>query len=283
MDAAVRVKNQWLFEDVADRADAEQRGLEKLLDVIRADDIEFDVLLDPATDQQPDRVNTYVAFQEAAWSGDGDMIPMEGADFNSINAFGQIGFELRAFPRHGGKITTLAVLSRADLERLAFAAFQALGLEAVTFGPMPDGKPTGGFLEIGDCAAGQDTYPWEAQVELMLGSNGVVYAEVERSVAALPTLDAEGRAVSDEVGDLPKQLESVVHCPKCQGRNMSVVQVSCMEHKRSHAGRWTLDGDGFYWADGQRDHRDWSTDNEVAECDDCRERGDLSHFNFPVA
>jgi hypothetical protein len=256
--------------------------LEKLLDVIRADDIEFDVLLDPATDQQPDRVNTYIAFQEAAWSGDGDMCPMDGADFNPINAFGQIGFELRAFPRLGGKITTLGVLSRADLERLAFAAFQALGLEAVTFGPMPDGKPIGGFLEIGDCAAGQDTYPWEAQVDLMLGSNGVVYAEVERSAAALPTLDAEGHAVSNEDDDLPKQLESVVHCPKCQGRNVSVIQVSCMAHQRPHKGRWPLDGDGFYWAEGQREHRDWSTDNEIAECDACGERGDLIHFNFPV-
>ena len=68
MDAAVRVKNQWLFEDVADRTDAEQRGLEKLLDIIRANDIQFDVLLDPAPDQQPDRVNTYAPFQEAAWS-----------------------------------------------------------------------------------------------------------------------------------------------------------------------------------------------------------------------
>jgi hypothetical protein len=242
MDAAVRVKNQWLFEDVADRTDAEQRGLEKLLDVIRANDIQFDVLLDPAPDQQPDRVNTYVAFQEAAWSGDGDVRPMDGADFNPINAFGQIGFELRTFPRLGGKITTLAVLSRADLERLAFAAFQALGLEAVTFGPMPGGKPTGGFLEIGDCAAGQDTYPWEAQVDFALGSNGVVYAEVERSVNALPTLDAEGRAVSDdEEPASDDHLESVVHCPKCQGRNVSVIQVSCMEHKRSHTGRWPLD------------------------------------------
>ena len=68
MDAAVRVKNHWWFEDVADRAEAGQRGLDKLLDVIRADDIEFDVVLDPAPDQ-PDPVNTCVAFDDAAWSG----------------------------------------------------------------------------------------------------------------------------------------------------------------------------------------------------------------------
>jgi hypothetical protein len=107
-------------------------------------------------------------FDDAAWSGAqrGDMRPMAGADFNPINMFGQIGFELRAFPRHGGRITTLVVFSRADLERLALAAFQALGLEAVTFGPMPDGKPLGGFLEIGDCATGEGTYPWEAAVSL---------------------------------------------------------------------------------------------------------------------
>lgn len=287
MDAAVRVKNQWWFEDVADRAEAGQRGLEKLLDVIRADAIEFDVVLDSAPDQ-PDRVNTYVSFQDAAWSGaqHGDMRPMAGVDFNPINMFGQIGFELRACPRHGGRITTLAVLSRADLERLAFAAFQALGLEVVTFGPMPEGKPLGGFLEIGDCASGEDTYPWEADVNFALGSNGVVYAEVERSVEALPTLDDQGHTIEPDESaeeDRADATESVVHCPQCQSHHVLVVQVSCMEHQRPHTGRWPLDNTGFDWSEGVRPHRDRSTTDEVAECDDCGERGDLKQFNFQVA
>ncbi len=71
----------------------------------------------------------------------------------------------------------------------------------VTFAPMPDGKLAGGFLEIGDCAPGEDTYPWEDNVELRLGSDGRVYALVAENADALPTLDEEGRAVSNEGKD----------------------------------------------------------------------------------
>ena len=71
----------------------------------------------------------------------------------------------------------------------------------VTFTSMPDGKPSGGFLEIGDCAPGEDTYPWEGNVELLLGSDGKVYALVAETVDALPMLDDEGRAVSKEDDD----------------------------------------------------------------------------------
>jgi hypothetical protein len=71
----------------------------------------------------------------------------------------------------------------------------------VTFTSMPDGKPSGGFLEIGDCAPGEDTYPWEGNVELLLGSDQRVYALVAKTVDALPMLDDEGRAVSKEDDD----------------------------------------------------------------------------------
>ena len=72
--------------------------------------------------------------------------------------------------------------------------------------PMPDGKPDGGFLEIGDCAPGEDTYPWERNVELLLGSDGCVHALVAENSEALPTLDEEGRAVEDDAAARPEQL-----------------------------------------------------------------------------
>ncbi len=137
---------------------------------------------------------------------------------------------------------------------------------------MPEDKPMGGFLEVGDIAPGEDAYPWESEVFFHLGSNGVVYAEVEREVDALPTLDDAGHVI-----------ESEVHCPKCQSHGVSVVQVSCLEHRRHHTGRWPLDKDGFDWGPGQRPHWDRSTDDEVVECDECGERGDLKHFNFQTA
>ncbi len=52
MNAAVRVKHQWWFEEVAGRAEAEHQAMKKLLDVIRADAIEFEVLLDPELRQR---------------------------------------------------------------------------------------------------------------------------------------------------------------------------------------------------------------------------------------
>ena len=45
---------------------------------------------------------------------------------------------------------------------------------------MPDRKPGGGFLEIGEFDG--DTYAWENSVKLLLGSNGKVYAEVVECV-----------------------------------------------------------------------------------------------------
>ena len=190
-------------------------------------------------------------------------------------------------------------------------------LAGITFGPMPEGKPTGGFLEIGECAEGEDTYPWEAQVEFLLGSNGVVYAEVEQSAARLPTLDDEGHAVSEEPafddrcprceivdrgeadfiknhgmcsachakwqnGNLLDQVVSVVRCPKCGGETIFVVQVACMEHAQYHTGHWPLNTDGFAW-DESGTHRDGSTEDEIAECGDCGyccPAGALHEFGF---
>jgi len=193
-----------------------------------------------------------------------------------------------------------------------------LGIETVSFAPMPDGKPVGGFLEVGDIAPGEDSFPWEADVEFMLGSDGQVYALVESSVDALPTLDKNGCAIDSEepadgdrcpqcgvsdrgdatfikdhgkcrdchakwqTGESPAAAESTVHCPLCQSRSVSVIEVSCMVHRRPHQGRWPLDNDGFDWSSAGM-HRDGSTDNELVECDDCHHRGDLTSFNFQAA
>ena len=247
------------------------------------------------------------------------MRPLEGLDIQPFNAFGQAGFELRGFPRLGGPLSTLCMLSRADLERLARAALQALGVEVVSFGPMPEDKPMGGFLEVGDIAPGEDSYPWEAEVEFMQGSDGRVYALVESSADALPTLDENGHAIKSEEPAAEDQCphcgvvdrgdadfikdhgkcrdchakwqsgesdededESVVHCPSCQSHNVAVVQVSCLVHRRPHQGRWPLDSNGFDWSSAGT-HRDRSTDNEVVECDDCHHRGNLTDFNFQTA
>lgn len=49
-----------------------------------------------------------------------------------------------------------------------------------------------------NAAPDEDTYPWEGNVELLLGSDQRVYALVAETVDALPTLDDEGHAVTDE-------------------------------------------------------------------------------------
>lgn len=87
------------------------------------------------------------------------------------------------------------------LQQLGLPALTPFVTGGVTFAPMPDGKPAGGFLEIGDCTPGEDTYPWEDNVELRLGSDGRVYALVAANADALPALDEEGRAVSNEGKD----------------------------------------------------------------------------------
>jgi hypothetical protein len=64
--------------------------------------------------------------------------------------------------------------------------------EAVTFGPTPDCKPDWGFIEIGEFDG--TAYPFEDNVQLFLGSNGKVYAEIAE-VGQLPDLDDEGRPI----------------------------------------------------------------------------------------
>ena len=317
--AAVRVKNQWLFEEVNDRLAAEQRGMEKLLEVIRLDDVTFDVMLDPEPETASRPESAHVDLRDAGWAGNtgGDMYPLEGVDIQSWNVFGHERFALRGFPRFGGPLTTLCVLSRADLEQVARFALRALGVDIVSFGPMPDGKPTGGFLEIGDCKPGDDTYPWEADVELMQGSDGKVYALVESSADGLPTLDGNGHAIEDEEpvdGDRCPQCgefdrgdadfikdhgrcrdchakwqagesgddDMQVLCPRCKSTDVYVIAVSCMSHRRPHTGRWPLNNDGFEW-DLAGKHRDGSTTDEVVECGVCGHRGDLDAFNFQTA
>ncbi len=72
-----------------------------------------------------------------------------------------------------------------------------------------------------------------------------------------------------------------IACCVCGCQDVDVVQVSCMEHKYPHKGRWPLGVDGFVW-DEKGTHRDGgSTDEEVAECTRCHHRGPLADFNFP--
>jgi hypothetical protein len=101
-------------------------------------------------------------------------------------------------------IATCPIQAPQVLQQLGLPALQPFVTGGVTFVPMPDGKPAGGFLEIGDCAPGEDTYPWEGNVELLLGSNGRVYALVEENSDALPTLDEAGHAVEDNPASPPE-------------------------------------------------------------------------------
>lgn len=64
--------------------------------------------------------------------------------------------------------------------------------DVVTFRPTPDRKPDWGFIEIGEFDG--STYAWEDNVQLFLGSNGKVYAEVAE-VGQLPDLDGEGHSI----------------------------------------------------------------------------------------
>jgi hypothetical protein len=89
--------------------------------------------------------------------------------------------------------------------------------EVVTFAPMPDRKPDGGFLEIGEFDG--DTYAWENSVKLILGSNGKVYAEVVECVTQLPDLDDDGRPLHPTEEDNHYFMtEQPVTCPQCGAR-----------------------------------------------------------------
>jgi hypothetical protein len=149
----------------------------------------------------------------------------------------------------------------------------------VTFNSMPTPKPNGGFIEIGEYDG--STYAFENSVELLAGSDGRVYAVVAEHISDLPDLDEEGHPLrrDDVVKDEPK---SSIRCPKCGSEAIFVVQVSCMQHTKPHTGRWPLAIDGFAW-DESGSHRDGSTEDEIAECDDCRyccPAGALHEFGF---
>ncbi len=149
----------------------------------------------------------------------------------------------------------------------------------VTFCPMPSPKPTSGFIEIGEYDG--SAYAFENSVELLAGSDGRVYAVVAEHINDLPDLDDEGHPLrrGDLVKDEPK---SGIRCPKCGSEAIFVVQVSCMQHTKPHTGRWPLAVDGFVW-DESGSHRDGSTEDEIAECGDCRyccSAGALHEFGF---
>jgi len=106
----------------------------------------------------------------------------------------------------------------ADVYKTAVEAIRAFPwYQVVTFAPMPDQKPDGGFLEIGEYDG--DTYAWENSVKLMLGSNGKVYAEVVECVTQLPDLDDDGRPLNPAEEDNHYFMtEQPVTCPKCGAR-----------------------------------------------------------------
>ena len=149
----------------------------------------------------------------------------------------------------------------------------------ISFSPMPAAKPTGGFIEIGEYDG--SAYAFESSVELLAGSDGRVYAVVAEHISDLPDLDGEGRPLRRD-GLEKDGLQHSIHCPKCGSEAIFVVQVSCMEHTKPHVGRWPLTADGFVW-DESGSHRDGSTEDEIAECDDCRyccPAGALHEFGF---
>lgn len=106
----------------------------------------------------------------------------------------------------------------ADVYQAAVEAIRAFPWDqVVTFAPMPDRKPDGGFLEIG--AYDGDTYAWENSVKLMLGSNGKVYAEVVERVTQLPDPDDDGRPLHPmEEDNHYFMTEQPVTCPQCGAR-----------------------------------------------------------------
>ena len=69
-----------------------------------------------------------------------------------------------------------------------------------------------------------------------------------------------------------------IACCICGCADVDVVQVNCMEHEEPHTGHWPLEVDGFAWDDGN--HRNGSTEDEIAECTRCGHRGPLSDFGF---
>jgi hypothetical protein len=101
--------------------------------------------------------------------------------------------------------------------------------------------------------------------------------------------DGECQYAADSGGywpiDPPRSAEPQtdrIRCPKCGSESISVVQVSCTQHTKPHTGHWPLTLAGFAW-DDLIAHRDGSTEDEIAECDDCRyccPAGALHEFGF---
>jgi hypothetical protein len=122
-----------------------------------------------------------------------------------------------------------ALLSRsgyqyeADVVKTIVEAFSVFPWDqVVTFAPLPERKPDGGFLEVGEFDG--DTYAWENSVKLLLGSNGKVYAEVVECVTELPDLDDEGRPLHGRVEDNHSlfngyfMTDQPPTCPQCGAR-----------------------------------------------------------------
>ncbi len=155
-------------------------------------------------------------------------------------------------------------------------------LAGITFSPLPTPKPSGGYLEVGEYDG--DTYAFENSVELMAGSDGRVYAVVAEHISDLPDIDEEGRPLQRDERATGEPGDGI-RCPTCGSETIFVVQVSCLHHTKPHTGRWPLTVDGFAW-DELGSHRDGSTEDEIAECDDCGyccPAGALHEFGFGSA
>ncbi len=86
---------------------------------------------------------------------------------------------------------TLAVLAarlRAAVEQSRSTAEAMFPFES-QFQPVPNGKVSGGHLEVGEFD-GSSEYEWETDIEFLLGPDGKVWAKVG-SLDDLPDDDAE--------------------------------------------------------------------------------------------
>lgn len=71
----------------------------------------------------------------------------------------------------------------------------------------------------------------------------------------------------------------VCACPCCGSTNIYVVEVTLQMNGKRRKMHSLLTDDGFT-VDVRDKIDDYSTDNEVAQCDDCGTRGSLEDFGF---
>ena len=73
-------------------------------------------------------------------------------------------------------LAALAVRLRAAVEQSRPASADRLSFES-QFQPVPNGKVSGGHLEVGEFD-GSSEYEWETDIEFLLGPDGKVWAKV---------------------------------------------------------------------------------------------------------